>query len=101
MTSPNTRDAEMCERAIFPENLKCAVPKKQTHAHARFVQTRHGSVTYVCQKKPSMDAKSTLQHNVIYSVTLASIDADGECNKPADTRAHTDVKSFRASCLGL
>lgn len=35
----------------LPENLKCAVPKKQTHAHVRFVQTRHGCVTYVCQKK--------------------------------------------------
>lgn len=76
----------MYDRAICPE--KCAVPK-QTRAHASII---HVTVTSrVCKKKTkkktSMDASSTLQHNVAYSVTLASVDADGWCDKPAQIHA--------------
>lgn len=55
-------------------------------ARARFDHTRHDYVTLV-KKKPSMDASSTLQHNVAYSVTLASVDTDGWCDKPAQIHA--------------
>lgn len=65
----------MCERAIARKISSAQFQSKRTRTHAPFdtSRLRHLRVS----KKTSMDASSTLQHNVMYSVTLASIDADG------------------------